>query len=79
MTNTSVIHSLVFLSSTQQMADDLKWVDKQFKDMRPKFLTLKKKYDQMQKSRNQAANEVVEHQERVISLQSQLHQCQKVL
>ena len=61
------------------MADDLKWVDKQYKEMRPKFVGMKEKYEQMQSSRKQAAKEVIELEEHALSVESQLQQCQKVL
>ena len=60
------------------MLRKLKLMDKQYKEMRPKFLTMQKKCEQMQRSRKQVDKEVVEYKERALSLQSQLQQCQKV-
>ena len=77
----SPTHSLICALTrpySQQVIDQSKTADKLYKEMLPKYVSMKSKYDGVKRRGDQAAEKVKGQKQRVALLESELEECRKV-
>ena len=75
----SIPHTFTVLRTySQQIIDQTKTADKLYKEILPKYVGIKNKYDDVKRREDQAAEQVKGQKQRVTLLESELEECRKV-